>query len=55
LLYLGCAALLIATVMLRLSPKIRAGLFTAIILAAIAGGHSGQVARVATEVVAAAD
>jgi hypothetical protein len=55
LLYLGCAALLIATVMLRPSPKIRAGLFAAIILAAIAGGHSGQVARVATEVVAAAD
>ena len=54
-LYLGCAALLIAVVMLRLPPKIRAGLFTAMILAAIAGGQNQRIERVATEVVAAID
>jgi hypothetical protein len=54
-LYLGCAALLIAVVMLRLPAKMRAGLFTALILAAIVGGQSRQVERVATPIVAAAD
>ena len=54
-LYLGCAALLIAAVMLRLPPKIRAALFTAMILAAIAGGQNQHIERVSTEVVAAAD
>ena len=39
-LYLGCAALLIAAVMLRLPPKIRAGLFTVMILTTIAGGQN---------------
>ena len=54
-LYLGCAALLIAVVMLRLPPKIRAGFFTAMILAAIAGGQNQRIERVATEIVAAVD
>jgi len=54
-LYLGCAALLIATVMLRLPPKIRAGLFTAMLLTAIAGGQHHGIKRVASDVVAAAD
>ena len=54
-LYLGCAALLIAAVMLRLPPKIRAALFTVMILAAIAGGQNQHIERVATKIVAAAD
>ena len=54
-LYLGCAALLIAAVLLRLPPKIRAGLFTAMILATIAGGQNQRIERVATEIVAAID
>ena len=52
LFYLGCAALLIAAVLLRLSAKMRAGLFTAVIIAAIAGGQSPQVERVTTEIMA---
>jgi hypothetical protein len=55
LLYIGCAALLIAAVMLRLPAKMRAGLFTVMILAAIAGGQSPQVKHVATQIVAAVD
>ncbi|HMD64268.1 MAG TPA: hypothetical protein VKF83_09875 [Stellaceae bacterium] len=55
LLYLGCAALLIAAVILRLPARMRAGLFTVIILAALAGGQSPQVWRVATVIVASAD
>ena len=51
-LYLGCAALLIAAVLLRLSAKMRAGLFTAVIIAAIAGGQSQPVDQVATEIIA---
>jgi len=51
-LYLGCAALLIAAVMLPLSAKMRAGLFTAVIIAAIAGGQSRPVDQVATEIIA---
>jgi hypothetical protein len=51
-LYLGCAALLIAAVMLPLSAKMRAGLFTAVIIAAIAGGQSQPVDQVATEIIA---
>ena len=51
-LYLGCAALLIAAVMLPLSAKMRAGLFTAVIIAAIAGGQSQPVDQVATEMIA---
>ena len=51
-LYLGCAALLIAAVMLPLSAKMRAGLFTAVIIAAIAGGQSQPVEQVATEIFA---
>ena len=52
LLYLGCAALLIAAVLLRLSAKMRAGFFTAVIIAAIAGGQSQPVDQVATEMIA---
>jgi hypothetical protein len=55
LLYIGCAALLIAAVMLRLPAKMRAGLFTVMILAAIAGGQSPQVKHVAIQIVAAVD
>jgi hypothetical protein len=55
MLYLGCAALLIAAVMLRLSAKVRAGFFTAMIMAALAGGQSPQTVLVATEIFAAAD
>jgi hypothetical protein len=54
-LYLGCAALLIAAVMLRFPPKVRAGLFTVMILATIAGGQNQRIERVASVVVAAAD
>jgi hypothetical protein len=54
-LYLGCAALLIAAVLLRLPPKIRAGLFNAMILTTIAGGQDQRIERVATEIVAAVD
>jgi len=50
--YLGCAALLIAAVMLPLSAKMRAGLFTVVIIAAIAGGQSQPVDQVATEIIA---
>jgi hypothetical protein len=50
--YLGCAALLIAAVLLPLSAKMRAGLFTAVIIAAIAGGQSRPVDQVATEIIA---
>jgi hypothetical protein len=52
LFYLGCAALLIAVVLLRLPAKMRAGFFTAVIIAAIAVGESQQVERVTTEVIA---
>jgi hypothetical protein len=52
LFYLGCAALLIAAVMLPLSAKMRAGLFTALIIAAIAGGQGQPVEQVATEIFA---
>jgi hypothetical protein len=55
LLYLGWAALLLAVVMLRLSAKMRAGFFIAVILAAMFGGQSSRVERVAEEIVAAAD
>jgi len=54
-LYLGCAALLIAAVLLRLPPKIRAGLFTAMILTMIAGGQNQRIESVATQIVAAVD
>jgi hypothetical protein len=54
-LYLGCAAALIAAVLLRLPPKIRAGLFAAMILTTIAGGQNQRIDRVATEIVAAVD
>jgi len=50
--YLGCAALLIATVLLRLSVKMRVGLFTAVIIAAIAGGQSQPVERATIEIFA---
>jgi hypothetical protein len=52
---LGCATLLIAVVPLRLPPKIRAGLFTAMILIMIVGGHNQRIERAATEIVAAVD
>ena len=52
LFYLGCAALLIAAVLLPLSAKMRAGFFTAVIIAAIAGGQSQPVERVTTEIIA---
>ena len=54
-LYLGCAALLIAAVMLPLPPKLRAGLFTALLLAASIGGQNAQVERIPTLIVAGAD
>ena len=54
-LYLGGAALLLVVVMLRLSAKMRAGFFIAVILAVIFGGQSSRVERVAEEIVAAAD
>jgi hypothetical protein len=54
-LYLGCAALLIAAVMLPVPPKLRAGLFTALILAAVVGGHGVRVERIPTLIIAAAD
>ena len=54
-LYLGCAALLIAAVLLPLSPKLRAGLFTALLLAASIGGLNAQVEHVPTLIVAATD
>ena len=54
-LYLGCAALLIAAVMLPVPPKLRAGLFTALILAAVVGGHVARVERIPTLIIAAAD
>jgi hypothetical protein len=52
LFYLGCAALLIAAVLLPLSAKMRAGVFAAVISAAIAGGESQQVEHVTTEIIA---
>jgi hypothetical protein len=52
LFYLGCAALLIATVLLRLSAKMRAGLFTAVIIAAFAGGEIQPVKQIAAEIIA---
>ena len=52
LFYLGCAALLIAAVLLRLSGKTRAGFFTAVIIAAITGGPNPPVERVTTEIIA---
>src|ERR1700736_1447147 len=52
LLYLGCAALLIAAVLLPLSAKLRAGVFAAVIIAAVAGGPSPQVAPVTTQNIA---
>ena len=55
LFYLGCAALLIAAVMLGLSAKVRVGFFTVVILAAIAGWPSPPVWYVATEMIAMAD
>ena len=54
-LYLGCAALLIAAVMLPVPPKLRAGLFTALILAAVVGGPGVRVERIPTLIIAAAD
>jgi hypothetical protein len=54
-LYLGCAALLLAVVMLRLPAKMRAGFFIAVILAVMLGGQSPRVEHVATELVAMAD
>ena len=51
-LYLGCAALLIAAVLLPLSAKMRAGLFTVVIIAALAGGQSEPVERPTLEMFA---
>ncbi len=52
LLYLGCAALLIAAVLLRLSAKMRVGFFTAVIIAATAGAPTQQVEHVTTQIIA---
>jgi hypothetical protein len=52
LFYLGCAALLIAAVMLRLPAKMRAGLFAVMIMAAITSGPGPQVERIAIQIVA---
>jgi len=54
-LYLGCAALLIAAVMLGLSPKVRAALFVAMILAATTGAPNQHIQRVQTQLFATAD
>jgi hypothetical protein len=54
-LYLGCAALLIAAVMLPLPPKLRTGLFSALILAAVVGGQGAEVERIPALIVAASD
>ena len=51
-LYLGCAALLIAAVLLRLPAKMRAGFFAAMIIAAILGGQSQPVGHVAIQIIA---
>ena len=50
--YLGCAALLIAALMLGLPATMRAALFTVIILAAMCDGQSQQVKRVESPIVA---
>jgi hypothetical protein len=55
ILYLGWAALLLAVVMLRLSAKMRAGFFIAVIIAAMFGGPSSRVEHVAGEIVAMTD
>jgi hypothetical protein len=56
MLYLGCAALLLATVLLGLPVKMRAAFFTAMILAAIVGEPEPQVVQpVAIQIFAAAD
>ena len=52
LFYLGCAALLLATVLLRLSAKMRTGLFAAVIIAALAGGQSQPVEHVTNRIIA---
>ena len=52
LFYLGCAALLTAAVLLPLSAKMRAGVFTAVIIAAIAGWQGQPVERITTEIIA---
>jgi hypothetical protein len=52
LFYLGCAALLLAAVMLPLSAKMRVGLFGAVIIAALVGGQSQPVERVTTRIIA---
>ncbi len=52
LLYLGCAALLIAAVLLHLPAKMRVGFFAVVIIAAISGGQSQPVERVTTEIIA---
>jgi predicted PurR-regulated permease PerM len=54
-LYLGWAALLLAVVMLRLSAKMRAPFFIAVILAVMFGEPSSRVARVPDEIVAMTD
>ena len=51
-LFLGCAALLIAAVLLRLPTKFRAILMAAIIVSAMVGAQGSQVERVADEIVA---
>ena len=52
LFYLGCAALLIAVVLLRLSARMRTGFFIAMISAAIAGGEGQQVEHDRTQIIA---
>jgi hypothetical protein len=51
-LYLGCAALLMAAVLLRLSAKARAGFFIAMILAATTGGSGPQARHVPMAIIA---
>jgi hypothetical protein len=51
LFYLGCAALLTAAVLLRLSAKMRAGFFTAVIITAIVGAPT-RIEHVTTEIIA---
>ena len=47
--------MLLAVVMLRLSAKMRAGFFIAVIIAAMFGGPSSRVEHVAGEIVAMTD
>jgi hypothetical protein len=54
LLYLGYAALLLAAVLLRLPPMMRAGFFAVVVLAAVSGAQDRMIERQGTEIIVAA-